>query len=110
MSLTTQIGSAAPMAIDSGWSGGLDEAAFYNTVLGVGTIWNHLLVMVGPPTLSYSLAGTQLTLSWSTDVTGFTLEYAESLPATSWTPVSGVVNNQVAVDASSGKRFFRLRK
>jgi len=66
--------------------------------------------MVGPPSLSYSLAGNQLTLSWPADVTGFTLEYAESLPSTSWTPQSGVVNNQVTVDVGSGRRFFRLRK
>jgi hypothetical protein len=107
---TTQIGSSAPTTTAEGWMGGLDEVAFYSTALGAETIWNHYLAMVGPPTLSYSLAGTQLTLFWPTDVIGFTLEYAESLPATSWTPVSGVVNNQVTVDASSGRRFFRLRK
>jgi NO-binding membrane sensor protein with MHYT domain len=93
--------------------GGLDEVAFYSTALGPGTIWNHFLAMVGPqsaPTLSYSLAGKQLTLFWPADMVGFTLEYAASLPATSWTSVGGVVNNQVTVDASSGMRFFRLRK
>ena len=111
--LTTQIGSAAPTTTDSGWMGGLDEVAFYSTALGPDTIWNHFLAMVGPqsaPTLSYSLAGKQLTLFWPADVVGFTLEYAASLPATSWTSVGGVVNNQVTVDASSGMRFFRLRK
>ena len=111
--LTTQIGSAAPTTTDSGWMGGLDEVAFYSTALGPDTIWNHFLAMVGPqsaPTLSYSLAGKQLTLFWPADMVGFTLEYAASLPATSWTSVGGVVNNQVTVDASSGMRFFRLRK
>jgi hypothetical protein len=107
---TTQIGSSAPTTTFEGWIGGLDEVAFYNTALGADSIWNHFLAMVGPPSLSYSLAGTQLTLSWPADVTGFTLEYVDSLPATSWTTVSGVVNNQVTVDASSGMRFFRLRK
>jgi Concanavalin A-like lectin/glucanases superfamily/Immunoglobulin domain len=110
---TTQIGSSAPTTTGEGWVGGLDEVAFYSTALGPDAIWNHFLAMVGPdtaPKLSYSLAGKQLTLFWPTDVTGFTLEYAVSLPAASWTPVSGVVNNQVTVDASSGMRFFRLRK
>ena len=109
---TTQIGSAAPTTTDSGWMGDLDEVAFYSTALGADTIWNHFLAMVGssPPTLSYSRAGTQLTLFWPADVVGFTLEYAENLPATAWTPVSGVANNQVTVDASNGKRFFRLRQ
>jgi hypothetical protein len=111
--LTTQIGSAAPTTTDSGWMGGLDEVAFYSTALGPDTIWNHFLAMVGPqsaPTLTYSLAGKQLTLYWPNDAVGFTLEYATSLPAASWTTVGGVVNNQVTVDASSGMRFFRLRK
>ena len=56
------------------------------------------------------LAGTQLTLAWPEEATGFTLEYAESLPAASWTTVTNVVNNQVTVDTSAGRRFFRLRK
>jgi hypothetical protein len=106
---TTQIGSSAPTTTTEGWMGDLDEVAFYNTALGADTIWNHFLAMVGPPTLSCSLAGTQITLSWPADVIGYTLEYAESLSAISWTPVSGVVNNQVSVDASVGMRYFRLK-
>jgi len=38
------------------------------------------------------------------------LQYAENLPAAAWLPVPGVVNNQVTVDASVGKRFFRLSR
>jgi hypothetical protein len=107
---TTQIGSSTPTTTTEGWMGGLDEVAFYGTALGPDAIWNHYIAMVGPPSLSYSLAGNQLTLFWPADATGYTLEYTESLPATSWTAVSGVVNNQVTVDVSVGKRFFRLRK
>jgi hypothetical protein len=107
---TTQIGSSAPTTTSEGWMGGLDEVAFYSDALGPGSIWNHYLAMVGPPSLSYSLAGTQLTLSWPADATGFVLESAASLPGASWLPVGGVVNNQVTVDASVGVRFFRLRK
>ena len=44
------------------------------------------------------------------EVTGYTLEYSDQLPAISWTAVSGGVSNQVTVDASAGNRFFRLRK
>ena len=107
---TTQIGSSYPTTTTEGWIGGLDEVAFYNAALGADSIWNHYLAMVGPPSLSYSLNGKQLTLSWPADVTGYTLEYADNLLATSWTAVGGVVNNQVTVDASAGTRFFRLRK
>jgi Concanavalin A-like lectin/glucanases superfamily len=107
---TTQIGSSSPTATTEGWVGGIDEVAFYGAAFGPDVIWRHYLAMVGPPSLSYSLSGTQLTLSWPADVTGFTLESSPSLPAAPWTPVSGVVSNQVAVDASVGMRFFRLRK
>ena len=108
--LTTQIGSSAPTNTTEGWMGDLDEVAFYSSALSAGTIWNHFLAMVGPPTLSFSLNGKQLTLYWPADVTGFTLEYATSLPATAWFPVSGVVSNRVTVSAAVGKEFFRLRK
>ncbi len=110
LSKPTQLGSSTPTATTEGWIGGLDEVAFYSTALGADTIWNHFLAMVGPPSLSCSLAGTQLTLAWPEEATGFTLEYAESLPAASWTTVTNVVNNQVTVDTSAGRRFFRLRK
>jgi len=41
-------------------------------------------------------------------VAGFTLQSAGSLPATVWSPVDGVVNNQVTVDASVGTQYYRL--
>ena len=60
--------------------------------------------------LNYSLSGTSLTLSWDPSLTNYVLETATQLPATSWTPVPGVVNNSVTVDASTGTAFFRLHK
>ena len=107
---TTQIGSSTPTTTSEGWMGGLDEVAFYSAALDEQTILRHFLAMVGPPSLSFSLVGTQLTLSWPEDDSGYTLEYAENLPGTSWVEVGGVVNNQVTVDASMGTRYFRLRK
>ena len=93
--------------------GGLDEVAFYSDALDAGDIWRHFLAMVTPttaPSLSYSRSGSQLTISWPVEVTGFTLESADALNAATWTEVGGVVNNQVTVDASIGTRFYRLRK
>jgi hypothetical protein len=63
-----------------------------------------------PVVLNYSLSGTSLTLFWDTSVTGYVLETATQLPAPSWTPVPGVVNNSVTVDASTGTGFFRLQQ
>ena len=111
---STQIGSSAPATTAEGWIGNLDEVAFYSTPLDAATIWNHFLAMVGAktaaPTLSISRPGTQVTLSWPSELTGFTLEYSDSLPGTTWAPVDGVVGNSVTVDASVGNRFYRLRK
>ena len=59
------------------------------------------------PTLHATRAGGQLTLWW--DCPGYVLESTGQLPATSWTPVSGVVNNSVTVDATAGTQYFRLR-
>jgi Immunoglobulin domain len=63
-----------------------------------------------PVILNYSLSGTSLTLFWDAGITGYVLESTAQLPATSWTPVPGVVNNSVMVSAATGSRFFRLHK
>jgi hypothetical protein len=63
-----------------------------------------------PVVLNYSLSGTSLTLFWNASLTNYVLETATQLPATSWTPVPGVVNNSVTVNASTGMGFFRLQQ
>jgi hypothetical protein len=108
----TQLGSAAPIGQER-WIGALDEVAFYDGALSANTIQNHYQALIGapvqPPNLSYTRSGTQCTLSWPIDVSGFILETATALPAVSWTLVPGVANNSVTVDASAGTRFFRLK-
>jgi hypothetical protein len=87
--------------------------AFYSTTLSPSTVLSHFLAMAAPPqppTITCSRSGTNLTLSWPADATGYSLEYTPILPASSWTPVSGVVSNQVTVDASRGSGFYRLTK
>jgi len=111
--LSAQIGSSDPVTTTEGWIGGIDEVAFYSTTLGPEAIYNHFFAMVGPgtqPSLTITRAGNQVILSWPTDVVGYTLEYATSLTAVSWTPVDGVVNNSVTLPIETGSRFFRLRK
>jgi len=69
------------------------------------------LQQTAPVVLNYSLSGTSLTLSWDPTVTSLILESAPNLqPGVTWTPVNGVVNNSVTVDASTGTGFFRLHK
>ena len=62
------------------------------------------------PSLSASLSGNQLTISWPINATGFTLEGTGSLTTPAWGAIGGVVNNSVTVPVGTGNRFFRLRK
>ena len=110
---TTQIGASDPTFPQEGWIGNIDEVAFYGSVLSADAINNHFLAMVGlvpAPTISYSVSGNQITISWPSYATGFTLESTASLSVPSWTPVGGVVSNSVTVTISPGSQFFRLRK
>lgn len=63
-----------------------------------------------PPSLSVTRTASQITISWPASFTGFTLESSSALPASSWTTVSGVVNNSVTVTPSDLAKFYRLRK
>jgi hypothetical protein len=63
-----------------------------------------------PPSLSVSLSGTSVMVSWSPSVTGYTLESSSSLATGSWTPVSGVINNSLTTNSPAGARFYRLKK
>jgi hypothetical protein len=67
--------------------------------------------VTGVPTLSYSRSGSNFTLSWPVDVTGWTLESSTDLGiADTWDPVPGVVNNSVTLDMTGfPKNFFRLK-
>ncbi|HKS37020.1 MAG TPA: hypothetical protein VJW76_07515 [Verrucomicrobiae bacterium] len=62
------------------------------------------------PTLSVSVSGNSLTVSWPTSEAGFTLESANSLANPAWGPVGGVTNNSVTVTATPGNKFYRLRR
>jgi hypothetical protein len=62
------------------------------------------------PTLTATLSGGSVVLSWPTSYNGYVLQSASSLyPAPiTWTAVAGVVNNQVSV-TPSGHMFYRLQ-
>jgi hypothetical protein len=64
-----------------------------------------------PPSISATLRGVELTLSWDTSATGFTLEATPSLtPPLLWTPVPGVASNQITLPVEGTTRFYRLRE
>jgi hypothetical protein len=109
----TQLGSASDYGQER-WVGALDEVAFYSEALGADAVRAHYQALVGvptePPVISLARAGSQITLSWPAEATGFLLESTDALPGTTWSAVAGVANNRVTVDGSTGTRFYRLRQ
>ena len=63
-----------------------------------------------PPALTLARSGANLTISWPPEATGYTLESANSLPTTSWTPVPGVTGNTATIAPSGAAGFYRLRQ
>jgi hypothetical protein len=80
------------------------------------TIVTQPPVVETPPILSVSRSGTDVVLRWSAAATGYVVVAKSVLdPALAWNPIANPVTtsngtNSVTVAASSGIRFFRLRK
>jgi hypothetical protein len=72
--------------------------------------------VVAEPTLTISVSGNAITLSWPTTATGYTPHASAVLGAgASWAPVAGAIttsggNYQVTVPISGNAQFFRLQK
>lgn len=86
--------------------------AGYGGIDGLGTIYSLSLPIV-PPQLTITSAGTNVLLSWPTNATGFTLEFATNLPPTVWNTNSTapvIVNQQNVVtnSISAAQMFYRL--
>jgi hypothetical protein len=76
------------------------------------------VVDASPPRPTLDLVqvdATTMQLTWATNAAGFTLEFAENLPAQTWSPITNSVTTngdlcsvQVAISGSKG--FYRLRQ
>lgn len=82
------------------WYFGIDDVGLYSIPATSGPA----------PKLTLARAGSDVTISWAAEATGFTLQATESLTNPSWQTVAGVSNNSVKVSASAGTKFYRLRK
>ena len=63
--------------------------------------------------LQINRTGNQIVLTWSSALTGYILEAANTLPATTWTTVPHeVIGNQntATLQTSGARQFFRLRR
>jgi hypothetical protein len=70
----------------------------------------RVLCLAMPQCLSVSAGKGNLTIAWDPAVSGGMLETTTSLlPPVQWTPVTGVINNQVIVPIQGTTRFYRLR-
>lgn len=71
---------------------------------------------LAPPRLSATRTNNRVVISWPTNATGYTLEWAHALPATVWSnvpaiPVTVGTNSYVTnIVAPDSKNFFRLKK
>jgi hypothetical protein len=62
------------------------------------------------PTLSARRSINGVVVSWPAEVTGYTLEAADSLVSPAWAAVPGVANNSVELPATGVAKYLRLRK
>lgn len=86
-----------------------------NQISGGSRFYRLASVSTAAPTLQAQLSGNNFILSWPTNATGFTLEYAASLSAASWTSNSfspAIVSGRYTVTnpITSGTKFYRLKK
>ena len=81
-------------------------STFWNEIFGIDNIRVTAGdIVVAPPTLAYSRAGSEVTLTWEGST--FNLETTSSLPS-GWTAVAGAASGY-KTSTGSGNAFFRLK-
>ena len=60
--------------------------------------------------ISLQTGGASVTIRWSSEAMGYTLKSASQVPQGPWTPVSGVIGNEVTLPISGAGQFYRLEK
>jgi hypothetical protein len=78
-------------------------------VRGQGSFHFNSYSLEVAPKLAIALSDTNLTLSWNTNFTGFTLESVTQLGDT-WVPVPGVTGYSAILPVSADSQFYRLGK
>ncbi|HXI72507.1 MAG TPA: LamG domain-containing protein [Verrucomicrobiae bacterium] len=103
---------------DPMFNGAYSDMRIWNGALTAGQVAN--LYAVGPnviagPALQISAAGSQITLKWPANATGFILQSTSGLAGGTWSTVSGtptVVNgiNNLTLSLAPGQTFYRLKQ
>ncbi|HEV2694328.1 MAG TPA: hypothetical protein VG347_15655, partial [Verrucomicrobiae bacterium] len=90
----------------TGMNVGLSEFEVFGSLLPSLT---SNVAVTAVPVLNIDLSGGQVTISWDTSLTGWTLQTSPTLTGTPWTTVPGVFNNSVTLQPSPASSvFFRL--
>ena len=87
---------------------GVEINAIYQAGLNSKSVAQVPPVLIVSPRLSIAKTAGGIHLSWGQNFVGFGLQSSPKLPATTWTPVPGVVNNSVVIANPSSPTFFRL--
>jgi hypothetical protein len=100
------------------FNGGYADMRIWNGALTAGQVAN--LYAAGPsviagPALQISRNGSQITLRWPANASGFALQSTTDLVSGTWTPVSGtptVINgvNNLTLAASQAPTYYRLKQ
>jgi hypothetical protein len=103
---------------DAMFNGGYADMRIWNGALTAGQVAN--LYAAGPsviagPALQISRNGSQITLRWPANASGFALQSTTDLVSGTWTPVSGtptVINgvNNLTLAASQAPTYYRLKQ
>ena len=80
------------------------------TAEGLPLVLQTVIEPVAPPELTITRAGGNITISWSTLVSGFALESSSAVVRGTWTTVPNVSNNSVTLPIGTNTQFFRLRQ
>ncbi|HEY1172598.1 MAG TPA: hypothetical protein VGH19_14605 [Verrucomicrobiae bacterium] len=75
--------------------------------------WTVVMAVQSPeaPQLSIVRNGSNLTISWPSDISGFILEEASTLNSPIvWQPTSGVTGSSLIISLTAGPKFYRLKK
>lgn len=79
------------------WYFGIDDVGVYDA-----------RVTITPPSLAIRLTGDLVTVSWSTDASGWILQSATTVTGANWSPVPGVDNRSITLPAAAQATYFRL--
>jgi hypothetical protein len=87
---------------------GVEINAIFQAGLNSKSVAQVPPVLIVSPRLNIAKTAGGIHLSWGQNFVGFVLQSSPKLPATTWTPVPGVVNNSVTIANPGSPTFFRL--